>query len=199
VPGPAPSPSPGAPRILERGVLEPGTYLADKSQPKVQLTFPAGWHARRNYADGITFGKIADPVEEELAIATIYIGLDGPCPNAGEVSLGSVPQDVVSWLESRSDLQTSNKRQVNVAGHTGISIDVTAVDNACPGDEGHLHMLYFSGQDAIWLMDGQQARFIAIDVGGRTLDFQLFSTPDAMAGFASAAQPILDSVEFPDD
>lgn len=199
VPGPAASPSPGEPRILERGVLEPGTYLADKSQPKIELTFPAGWHARRNYTDGITFGKIADPFEEELAIARIYVGLTGPCPTDSEVSLGQAPADIVAWLESRSDLETSGKRQINVAGHTGIAIEVSAVDGACSGDEERRHMLYLSGQDAIWLLDGQAMRLIALDVPGRAVTFQLFSTADGLPDFATAAQPILDSVEFPDE
>jgi hypothetical protein len=185
---------PRDPMPLERGALSPGRYVAELHRPPIAFSVGDGWLARRNYPDGLSLR--ATGLGGELDTGIISVGLDGPCSDDPQVVLGTRPQDLIAWLQSREDLDVTNPRAVNVGGFTGISVDVQQVPGSgCDGE--NLTALYFSGQDSTWLAPGEQVRLMALDVEGTTVTLELYTVPDSREELLARAQEVIETITFP--
>jgi hypothetical protein len=199
VAGPRASPAPGSsipPVVYERGPLAPGRYVADKFQPPFEFTVGEGWYGRRNYVDAVVIAPIdADP-PVELDAGRIQVVLTGPCPDAPTQALGPAPRDLLAWLQSRKDIVVSQPQPVNMAGRTGIAVDVTVAEGATPCEADSPFFLFRTGQDIYWMRPGDKSRFVAVDVGGTTVTFTLTGYEEGFDEFVALSQPVLDSIVF---
>jgi hypothetical protein len=196
---PAPTPAPsGAPAEFEVGVLEAGHYALNTFQPNMEMTVGAGWFARRNWVDG---WSIARPEIEgsELDAGRIQVGLSGPCGTEGEVTLGAAPNDVVDWLASRPDLQVRDPRAVNLGGYPGIEVDVIGIPGQACADypDDPSWQLFYLGDDAAGLGQGESVRISTVDVNGRSVSFMIFSFANEIDRFSQWAAPVIASFNFP--
>jgi hypothetical protein len=115
--------------------------------------------------------------------------------------IGSATRDVVDWVSRQKILEVGQPQPVNVAGTTGLQLDVTPsgpLADICPDAVGHRLHLFQAGNDSVWVRDGQKMRIIALDVRGTTLTI-LAGGPEATFDVAMARfQPILDGLAFPE-
>jgi hypothetical protein len=200
----APTPEPGASPIpvpYHIGHLAPGRYVLGLFRPRVELTLPTGWIGVRNWVDGWSLRLERGP-RGELDAALVQVGLTGPCFDGESLVLGSKPSDLVTWLQAREDLGVAGAHAVNLAGRPGISVDVVPNGPGCQSQDiperlRDRHWLFDIGQDNVNIRPGEQLHMIAIDVDGVTVTFIVDSLDDDFQAFTRAAQPVLDSIAFP--
>jgi hypothetical protein len=196
LPPPTPVPS-GVPLTFEIGELRPARYAIGMFQPNMEATFGAGWQAHRNDADLWATGLLGFPTSQ-LNMVRIQVGLTGPCSTDDQVSLGPSPTDVVAWLQTRADLTVSDPRPLNLAGYTGVEVDIVGVDgSACPDDPEAAWALFNLGDSWATLFPGERARIATVDVSGRSVSALLFSPINEFDAFILAATPVMDSFAFP--
>lgn len=199
--GPRPSPSPGELFIFERGVLLPGTHRLDRIQPNMELTFPEGWHARRNYVDGWSVARIGETLVQEVDSGRIQVGLTGPCFDDEQVILGPRPSDLADWIQGREDLIIERVSAINLGGYTGLSMDVTPREGSHCDQQPEFQqwVLFFIGEDVDKMGDpSERLRLVALDVRGVTVAYQVYSDADNIdAYWNDHALPLLETLAFP--
>jgi hypothetical protein len=187
----------GEPLRFERGALQPMTYALTKFQPNMEITFPAGWHARRNFVDGWSLSQIGTD-RSELDSGLIQVGLTGPCFYDEQIVLGPAPRDVMGWIRAREDLVVSEPRAINLGGYPGLTVDIRVRAGAsCKREEFPIWWLFYIGEDVASIGEAEELRLIALDVRGTTVSFLLFAEGRSLGDFAKAAEPLLESIVFP--
>jgi hypothetical protein len=196
-PEPAPQPMP-----FERALLEPGRYRIDAFDPAMEAEFGAGWQfgagwlGRVNLVDGWQVSHVSD-LDPTLTVSRVLVGLSGPCETDEEVVIGSQPEDVVRWLESRDDLEVTSRRQVTVGGRAGIRVEIVPVPGTACSYTGDWN-IYLPADDIVWLAEDEMLEWTVIDDGNATVVFQKHGPRDRMAAFDELADPVLESVRFSD-
>jgi hypothetical protein len=135
----------------------------------------------------------------ELDGGRIQVGLTGPCGDEGQVALGSAPTDVIDWLRQRTDLSVSEPRAINLGGYTGLEVEVQGIaGSACAQDPDFPYwQLFFLGDDAAGLGDGEVVRISVVDVAGRSVAFMIFSSEADLGPFGDQAVLVMETFTFP--
>jgi WD40 repeat protein len=194
-PLPTPSAQPGAsPALLtyHRGRLDAGTYIDDTFQPTFKMTLPSGWEGRRNYVDGVAFGAGGMP-GSEFDIGKVQTVFPNGCVRDEPIPIGRAPVDLINWLRSLKLLKTSALHPVNLAGYSGLQVDVLAIaTRECVG--APRVWLFEVGQDVVWLRKNDEITIVVIDVRGTPVTM-LYGGP-AAEGFKPLGKQVLDTIEF---
>ena len=204
---PSPDPAVG---ILPVG-LEAGTHQFDKLSPVAVFDIPMGnWWAYRDYLDAAGLYMLDPGVEEVPPPPDAYLGwfdfgrvqvvFDGGCIESDTILLDSSPNALVDWLQGHDLLETSTAQPVNVAGYSGLQVDVTVAQvetDPCETDgPAQRTFLYPVGQDFFSLLPGERLRVITLDVGGRPFSILITSEADTFDTFAELVRPILESLRL---
>jgi hypothetical protein len=200
---PRPAPGPEDVRWFELGRLEAGTYLNDTLKPPVELTFGEGWFARRNYVDGWSVAKPAGP-PGEVDHGRIQVGYPDACGEGETVIIGSRPDDLVTHLEARADLDVSAASPINLGGYPGLTVEVTGAEGqGCQPDPEdptfEFWQLFPTGEDNFSLGPDEGLRLVSLDVGGSAFSFLIFTSSDELESYwQDEARPLLETARFPD-
>ena len=196
-PAPSTSPAPGASAGLaeyHRGRLDAGHYRESTFAPVFTMDLPSGWDGRRNYIDAMAMGR-PDMPRSELDVGKIQTVSPDGCARADFVAIGQTPLDLVTWLQHHKLLKTSNLQAVNLAGYSGLKIDVQVRKSPTCPDRPQQHVdLFGIGQDSFGMGTTDQLTFVVLDVKGTPVTIIYGGPPEE--GFKAAAQPIVDSIKF---
>lgn len=100
----------------------------------------------------------------------------------------------LAWLQQHPRVDTTEPREVSVAGRPAIQVDVTLK----PGEGSRvsrLGLMYFGADSpAVGPSDGETHRLLLLEVGGETVVIDIWS--EDIEAHAAAAQPLLDSFVF---
>ncbi|MEP7158768.1 MAG: hypothetical protein ABI797_05030, partial [Chloroflexota bacterium] len=198
---PWPEPIAGESRRFELGLLVPGTYLNDITQPPVALTFTDGWYARRNYADGWSVWRPEGPLGE-VDYGRIQFGPDNPCGEGDLLSIGNTPEALLTHLKARDDLSVTEVGPINLSGYPGITASISGIEGQGCGVEGDPAFEYWSlfptGEDQFSLSTGEGLRLVTLDVGGSARSFLVFAGVDELdAYWDDYARPLLQTATYP--
>jgi class 3 adenylate cyclase/dipeptidyl aminopeptidase/acylaminoacyl peptidase len=197
LPEPTSSLAPGATpatRAFHLGELEPGRYETEIFLPRTRFVVGPGWEGGRNNVDDISLQLIAGG---EIDAGVIQVVPDGPCLDSPTKTVGPAPRDLVAELQGNPFLIVSDPFPINVAGRSGLRVDVdvarlpTAQD--CQFFRPRLPV-FIVGGGTYQLLETEHIRVVAIDVGGRTVTFLFSREPGS---FLQATQAVIDSLEFP--
>jgi class 3 adenylate cyclase len=200
----------------QRIPLSPGIrYRPTQFELPTEFEVPAGWLLDRAYTDGFTLAR-ADDLESPqlgyLGAGFVQVVVDGPCIDSKTKALPRDPTALVDWLQSNRWLSVSDPRPINIAGYTGLSVDVGQAKSPkgkCNYDslglpdaarqrlERQVYIFVF-GEDNFHIDAGEKVRVSVLDVAGRPVTL-LTGVPDASTfdSFAQdEAQPVLDSLSF---
>jgi hypothetical protein len=194
-----PPPSPGEPIPMELGLLPPGTYRNEITEPTMDIEVPDGWFARRNYVDGWGLALLDGP-EGEVDYVRAQVGVKVTCDleKLETVFIGSQPADLINYLEGREDLDVTAPQPVTLGGYSGVMMDVRGKKGSeCFSDAPHWPLFHVAA-DATSLAEGETMRIIALDYGGRMLTFQIFTVEDIDAYWTAYARPLLQGLSFPE-
>jgi hypothetical protein len=176
----SPSPAPTEPFALGSGALPPGKYTTTLFQPTLAFTLNDGW--RGLFPDDDDEVALEGPDGVIFAITRVTKVVDPATRTAVDV-----PDDLVEWLTSHPLLTAEAPQAVTVAGLDGMSVDVTATNDADLG-------LFAYETGNMRIPPGVTFRCIVLPFDGPDLTIVL-GAPDA--GFAEATemiQPVLDSL-----
>jgi hypothetical protein len=149
-----------------------------------------------------------------LSFARVQTVVGNPC-DPGDTSsyqlVGGRPSDMMSWLSGHRFLAASNLQPVELAGFSGLSVDVTVKGDPgmeCAGLEvphqGSVSLLKTTTTPGMYggiykIYDGEQARFVALDIGGD--EPLLFITKSLVTDFPSRspwAQDLVNTITVTD-
>ncbi len=182
------------PLVYRRGRLVAGQYQNSTFKPSFTMDLPAGWVGRRNYIDGMAIGR-DDMARSELDVGKIQTVSPDGCVRSDFVAIGQTARDLVSWLQHHKALKTSNLRAVNLAGYSGLQIDVEVRKApSCPPFPPTRVYLFGIGQDSFSMSTTDKLTFTVLDVNGTPVTIIYGGPPEE--GFKAAAQPIVDSIRF---
>jgi serine/threonine-protein kinase len=197
-----PEPGPDDIRWFELGRLEAGTYLNDTLKPPIELTFDDGWFARRNYVDGWSVFKPAGP-PGEVDHGRIQVGHVDACGEAETVLIGPRPDDLITHLQARADLEVSAADPINLGGYPGLTVEVRGLaGQGCQPDPEdptfEFWALFPTGEDSFSLGPTEGLRLASLDVGGAAFSFLVFSDIQDLATYwRDEARPVLETARFP--
>jgi S-formylglutathione hydrolase FrmB len=121
-----------------------------------------------------------------------HCGLSGPLE-----PLGEGPEGFIAYLRGLPDVEVSEPESIRVDGERGLSVDLTSSPTA-PGCGGDRHVrLWKQGDREAGQNAGATTRVEAIEVGGQTVAFEIWSP--LLTAWAPKAQAIIDSVRFDRD
>lgn|GEM_PF-2356259 len=196
----------GDPVSLEQGRPYRFTHL----EPVVTFEVPDdGWSAYRDYLDaaGLLIEDIGEelPAEEGMHMiggvdfGRIQVVYAQPCVGADTRLLASTPGAVAEWLEESAMLETSAARPVNVAGYSGIQVDVLLPEGTdpCPSDDaGEVAYLFPLGEDEYWLAPGERLRLTTLDVAGRPFTILTYATDEWFEEIIDRSTQMLDTLRL---
>jgi Tol biopolymer transport system component len=200
-PQPSPLPSPGAPTLVERGWLEPGTYRSDVLRPKVDLTVGEGWTVDVQATDALDLYRPG----LDLSLGLVQTVFPGGCMmnQQGESSEGELApataRGLIEWFQALPGLKVSSPQAVTVGGEPGLRVDIEAVSSpAC--HEGtplqrRVALFPLAGENSQLRVPGK-ARLVVVDVRGVPLTF-LYQGEDRL--FDNVLDPIVESIAFPEE
>ncbi len=194
-----PALQPGAGGPFELGQLPSGPVLNEVVDPPIQLTFPDGWFARRNYVDGFSVFRPGE-VYGEIDYGRLQFNSSGSCDDTELVAVGPLPNDLLSNLQARSDLELAAVGPINLGGYSGITADISGKpEQGCGEPEFRYWSLFRTAQDGFSLSEDEHLRLVALDVRGSTRSFLIFAlAPDIDSYWTEKARPILETVVFPE-
>lgn len=194
-----PAREPGAGGAFELGKLASGPVLNEVVDPPIQLTFPNGWFARRNYVDGFSVFRPGE-VYGEIDYGRLQFNSSGSCDDTELVAVGPLPNDLLSNLQARSDLELAAVGPINLGGYSGITADISGnPEQGCGEPEFRYWSLFRTAQDGFSLSQDEHLRLVALDVRGSTRSFLIFAlAPDIDSYWNEKARPILETVVFPE-
>jgi DNA-binding SARP family transcriptional activator len=193
--------------------LLPGRYTPASFQlaTEFQIVRP-GWMLDREYADGFSLFQrenVDAPVVGYLGAAFVQVVLDSPCLDAKTHALPRDPTALIDWLETNAWLSVSNPEPVNLAGYSGLRVDVSQAKSpkgTCDysgipepeqGEIATQVYIFVFGEDNFHVDVGEKLRLLVLDVAGKPVTL-LVGVPDAtnFDSFLEGVQPILDSLKF---
>jgi hypothetical protein len=197
-PGPPP---PGALALpAEGGPLEAGTYGSYSVGPAITFTVDEGWIALPDIPD-LGWGLLRLPAAAPAVLSfTVFDGTvpADPCSAQSEdsIAIGATPEALFEDFAANPNLVTSAPEPIELAGHTGLVMDVATLDlMTC---EPPVVVLWSVGLEGGFVLEaGEEARFIALDVDGRIVIVSMETYPGAdLDAFIEDSQPVIDSVTF---
>ena len=198
-PQPSPAPSPGAPNLLERGWLDPGTYRSDVLRPKVDLTVGEGWTVDVQATDALDLYRPG----LDLSLGLVQTVFPGGCMmnKQGEFSEGELApataRGLIEWFRALPGLKVSPPQAITVGGEPGLRVDIEATSSpACHKGtplERRIALFPLAGENSQLRVPGK-ARLVVVDVHGVPLTF-LYQGEDRL--FDTVLDPIVKSITFP--
>ncbi len=202
------------------GLLDPGTYksqfinvLASASAPwkpqfgAVTYTVPDGW---ANDADWPTIFSLspadsfAQWTKENGSPSGITILNDAhassqatPCSGKPDGHVGRTPAAIVAAMASIKGLSVGRSSPITVDGRSGLQVDLTANPSTlrpCGSDQVVEYVA--SGSDGLAIAPQSKNRLILLDAGNTTIAIQISADKAGFDALASAAMPIVESMQF---
>ncbi len=183
----------------------PGTYRSALFEPTVGLYIGTGWEATADDPDLVELRRQTTPrgaPDGFVSFARVRLGYMGSCETSPTELLGTGPEALVRWLQARKDLHVSAPVPVNLAGTSGLQMDVTAgprpptCPDRAPGTED-AYYLFQIGSSPFFLTPGETARLTALDVGGATVLLAVEQMDPAAADFDREVTSLLTTLTFP--
>ena len=144
-----------------------------------------------------------------LSFVRLQTVIGNPC-NGGDTTsyrlLGGRPSDVVNWLSNQQFLEATNIQPAEVAGWTGLSVDVTVKGDPgkfCSGTtvahQGSVHLFATTNSPLFGkvysIRDGEEARFTIVDIGqDAPLVFISRSSLDDFSSQIPWSQDLIDTI-----
>lgn len=199
---PVPTPSPmatsseaGTP-ALPNGSIPVGDYTVTFGGITNTFTIDTpGWKGR-THLDGWS----VEPAGVRGAVSMTTFGgsvFIDPCSSTGTKVIEATPRSFIDFIAANKHLHAAKPATVKLAGGDAIQLDVTAdVTPACSsGPEISLWVFRVPVGD-FHLNQGQAARFIAADVGGRTVVLSIETLDGGdQAKLLASSRSILDSLK----
>lgn len=199
---PVPTPSPtatsseaGTP-TLPNGSIPVGDYTVTFGGITNTFTIDTpGWKGR-THLDGWS----VEPPDVRGAVSMTSFGgsvFIDPCSSTGTKVIEATPSSFIDFIAANKHLHAAKPTKVELAGGDAIQLDVTAdVTPACSsGPEISLWVFRVPVGD-FHLNQGQAARFIAVDVGGRTIVLSIETLDGGdQAKLLAGSKSILDSLK----
>ncbi len=198
-PQPSPAASPGAPKLLERGWLDAGTYRSDVLRPKVDLTVGEGWTIDVQATDALDLYRPG----LDLSLGLVQTVFPGGCMinKQGDFQEGELApataRGLVEWFQALPGLKVSAPQAITVGGEPGLRVDIEAISSpACHKGtplERRITLFPLAGENSQLRVPGK-ARLVVVDVHGVPLTF-LYQGEDRL--FDTVLDPIVESIAFP--
>jgi hypothetical protein len=183
----------------EPGDLPAGTYESTTLGPRITVTVDDRWVALGGDLPDEGFLLVDEGFHEgRLAGLTVtaYAGevFADPCDMGSVTALGDGAEAFIGFLADHPALTpTTGATEAEVAEHPAFQIDVTA--SLPEGCEGVAFLWPLPVSEEFHLADGETARFIALDVGDRTLLIVIEAYPDVeWDTFLAHATEVLESM-----
>jgi class 3 adenylate cyclase len=190
----------GRPKPLaDRGRWSPSTFAYPFS---IDLDSGQGWSAYEDTADRTVISH--DATLTNVTISPLQAVLDPPCGGTQPTFLGTRPEDLMEWLESREWLETSDRRPFTAGRQLGQAIRVKVPPDAawtCPdGSTPSTASMFLMGGGET-MGEGRDAGFwiAAVEVGDRTVTAIVRLPYRATFGLdrvLPSAQELLATIEF---
>jgi Protein kinase domain/WD40-like Beta Propeller Repeat len=201
---PVPTPTPEGLPALERGWLELGMYRSDIFRPKLELEVGAGWTVDVHKVDALDLYRPG----LDLSLGLVQAVFPGGClvdEQGGFIDEGELApataRGLIEWFQALPGLKVSAPKAISVGGESGLKIDIEAIE-APPchaGSDGpyrrRIGLFALAGENSQLRVPGK-ARLVVVDVRGVPLTF-LYQGDDRL--FDSVLDPIVESIEFPED
>ena len=186
----------------EPKALHPGTYRSEEFKPSLSFHVGKGWSSSPPEASDflqITRGQTAEL--GFLNVQEVY-----NTPRTGTPNGVDAPKDMVGWLQQHPYLQTSKPEPVRVGGVKGVQFDVVVGDlpqyhsptcTSIVGNSNCVDLFRLRTGEPLWLVEGEKARAIVLkDVEGKMVTIGFTSPASEFGELASAAQKVIESVEW---
>jgi hypothetical protein len=183
------------------GPLEPGTYGSWALGPLVRFTVDDQWAARGPDLSGLGW-EVARLVGRGVAALSMtpFTGevFADPCLATSDetIQIDPTPEGLVGELAANPSLFAGEPTEIEVAGYPGLQVDVaTQQPMAC---ESMVTVLWsIPDRGLFMLQDGQEARFMPIDVDGQVLVLVAETFPGAdFDAFLDAATEVIETIEI---
>jgi class 3 adenylate cyclase/dipeptidyl aminopeptidase/acylaminoacyl peptidase len=197
LPQPTASLAPGATpatQAFHLGELAPGPYQTEVFRPRTRFVVGPGWEGGRNNVDDFALVLVAGG---EIDAGVIQVVVDGPCLDSPTETIGPSPRDLITHLQGNRYLTVSDPFPINVAGHSGLRVDVDVAKLPTEKDCQFFRPrvpLFIVGDGTYSLLETEHIRVVSIDVGGQPVTFLFNREPDS---FLQQMQAVIDSLTFP--
>ena len=170
--------------ITEEGMaLAAGRYTYEAMSPQIEVTVPDGWQNAHLLPEFWDVARLSDGAYAAIAFMrpTRIIG-------TGSGSPAATPQDAVALLEQNPGLEVSEPQPVEVAGLSGLEVDLFA-----PHDDTQV---LGGEQDLLGIGPGNDIRLAFLPEEDGVLVVGLITPTGEMDAFAAEAQPVLASISI---
>jgi hypothetical protein len=170
----------------------------------IDTSISRGWDAwdelpdRASFADRVTAGIVT--------VASTTAVLEPPCVDVDPEFLSQRPEELMDWLESRTWLDTRDRRPFYAGRYLGQVIRVTIpadADWTCPDGSTPVtaHMFLMGGGESMGEAKGTEFWVAALDVGGRTVTVLVRPAQGSffdLDRILLSAEDLLQTIEFAD-
>jgi len=180
--------------------MPPGSYVSTSIGPTVEFEVGEDWSGGGDLAGEGFFLLDRSQRAPAAMTVTVFPGevFSDPCSVGPTEPVGAGAADAAEWVTSLDFLDADASASVMVGGREAVQVDVTVtIGDACADPVVYLWPLPVSQE--FHLNEGEQARFIFVDAGTRTLAYSIAAFPDAdWSGFLNRATAVLETMTVAD-
>jgi hypothetical protein len=194
------------------GPLEPGTYQTSLFTPAFRYTVPQGWVNAEDLTGNFWLYRLVDSQQGSAggSYVSVYSGIrasstSDDCPEEAQPDVGTSPEDLVAWFQSRLGLRVTRPNQVEVGGLDGLVVDITlrrGYRGMCPWSEGQPvgPLIIGSGISQLYhvVLRGLTVRLIFLRWGETNVTIEITSVHEQLAPwrYFALTAPIVESLKF---